>query len=293
VLIGHKVQHNAAALRTALLGKKMVRFEAPLMDSLLPQVGRTIEEVRNLNKSIEIIWDNGIVLNTRMKMMSSWDVYRDGDTWRKDAARADVLIEVQDWVAVCFNTPEIDVYHDFDPRRHPILGKLGPDLSHVDADIEEAVDRMMEYEERDETVAEVLLDQRVVRGVSNVFRCEILWACEMHPWANIGTLKRAECRELLTLAHEMLQNADTSLDHLAIYGRQGKSCARCGVVAKVNHHGEANRVLYWCAGCQTSHEPLVRPNFTPLYIERDVSMGDSHPAAKQFMSEIISLRDVG
>jgi len=293
VLIGHKVQHNAAALRTALLGKKMVRFEAPLMDSLLPQVGRTIEEVRNLNKSIEIIWDNGIVLNTRMKMMSSWDVYRNGDTWRKDAARADVLIEVQDWVAVCFNTPEIDVYHDFDPRRHPILGKLGPDLSQIDADIEEAVDRMMEYEERDETVAEVLLDQRVVRGVSNVFRCEILWACEMHPWANIGTLKRAECRELLTLAHEMLQNADTSLDHLAIYGRQGKSCARCGVVVKVNHHGEANRVLYWCAGCQTSHEPLVRPNFTPLYIERNASMGDSHPAAKQFMSEIISLRDVG
>jgi endonuclease-8 len=293
VLIGSKVQHNAAALRTALLGKKMVRFEAPLMDSLLPRVGRTIEEVRNLDKSIEIIWDNGIVLNTRMKMMSSWDVYRNGDTWRKDAARADVLIEVQDWVAVCFNTPEIDVYHDFDPRRHPILGKLGPDLSQIDADIEEAVDRMMEYEERDETVAEVLLDQRVVRGVSNVFRCEILWACEMHPWANIGTLKRAECRELLTLAHEMLQNADTSLDHLAIYGRQGKSCARCGVVVKVNHHGEANRVLYWCAGCQTSHEPLVRPNFTPLYIERNASMGDSHPAAKQFMSEIISLRDVG
>jgi len=293
VLIGSKVQHNAAALRTALLGKKMVRFEAPLMDSLLPRVGRTIEEVRNLDKSIEIIWDNGIVLNTRMKMMSSWDVYRNGDTWRKDAARADVLIEVQDWVAVCFNTPEIDVYHDFDPRRHPILGKLGPDLSQIDADIEEAVDRMMEYEERDETVAEVLLDQRVVRGVSNVFRCEILWACEMHPWANIGTLKRAECRELLTLAHEMLQNADTSLDHLAIYGRQGKSCARCGVVVKVNHHGEANRVLYWCAGCQTSHEPLVRPNFTPLYVERDASMGDSHPAAKQFMSEIISLRDVG
>jgi hypothetical protein len=33
-----------------------------------------------------------------------------------------------------------------------------------------------------------------------------LWACEMHPWANIGTLKRADCRELLTLAHEMFGN---------------------------------------------------------------------------------------
>jgi len=271
----------------------MVRFEAPQMDSIVPEVGHTIEEVRNLDKSIEIIWDNGIVLNTRMKMTSSWDVYRKGDTWRKNAKHADILIDVQDWLAVCFDTPEIDVYHDFDPRRHPILGKLGPDLALLDADIEEAVDRMMEYEERDETVADVLLDQRVVRGVSNVFRCEILWACELHPYANIGTLKRAECRELLTLAHEMLQNADVSSDNLAIYGRQGKSCVRCGDLVKVNHHGEANRVLYWCAGCQTAHEPLVRPNFTPLYIERDASMGDSHPAAKQFMNEIISLRDAG
>ena len=64
MLIGNKVQHNAAALRTALLGKKMVRFEAPQMDSIVPRVGHTIEEVRNLDKSIEIIWDNGIVLNT-------------------------------------------------------------------------------------------------------------------------------------------------------------------------------------------------------------------------------------
>ena len=57
MLIGNKVQHNAAALRTALLGKKMVRFEAPQMDSIVPEVGHTIEEVRNLDKSIEIIPD--------------------------------------------------------------------------------------------------------------------------------------------------------------------------------------------------------------------------------------------
>ena len=72
----------------------MVRFEAPQMDSIVPEVGHTIEEVRNLDKSIEIIWDNGIVLNTRMKMTSSWDVYRKGDTWRKNAKHADILIDV-------------------------------------------------------------------------------------------------------------------------------------------------------------------------------------------------------
>ncbi|WP_276835601.1 AraC family ligand binding domain-containing protein, partial [Chryseobacterium cucumeris] len=61
-------------------------------------------------------------------------------------------------------------------------------------DIEECVDRMMQYEDKDATVSEVLLDQRVVSGVGNVFRCEIMWACEVHPWARIGEMKRAECR---------------------------------------------------------------------------------------------------
>ena len=292
-MLGHKVQHDAAALRTALLGKKMTRFEAPNLASIKPAIGHAIEEIRDSEKSIEIIWDDGVVLNTRMKLTSSWGVYRDGDTWRKDKKHADVLIDVDDWIAVCFDTPEVDSYHDFDPRRHPILGKLGPDFSLTATDIEEAVDRMMEYEERDETIAEVLLDQRVLRGVSNVFRCEILWACEIHPWASIGTLKLAECRELLTLAHDMLHDSPQAANELAVYGRQGKACPRCADPIKVNHHGEANRVLYWCAGCQTAHEPLVRPNFTPLYIERSDSISDPHPAARMFLNEIISLRDAG
>ena len=63
---------------------------------------------------------------------------------------------------------------------------------------------------------------------------------------------------------------------LAVYGRQGKHCHRCGDVIKVTHHGEAHRVLYWCPNCQTAHQPLMRPNFTPLYMERGSTSGISH-----------------
>jgi endonuclease-8 len=276
---------SAAALRTALLGKELLRFEAPQLIGIRPSVGRVIEEVRSHGKHIEIIWDDGVVLNTHLRKFGSWNLYRAGESWKKSKDRASAVIVVSDWIAVCFNSAVVETYKDFDPRRHPILGRRGPDLCRADADLEECVDRIINYQERDTPIADVLLDQRVMCGVGNVYRCELLWACEMHPWAHVGSLKRGECREMVMLASEMIQ---ANLDHtprsiavhfgggLAVYGRQGKHCHRCGDVIKVTHHGEAHRVLYWCPNCQVIHQPLMRPNFTPVYIERDISRGILH-----------------
>ena len=57
---GDTIYRTAVALRTALLGKKMVDFEAPRLVGLRPQVGQTIEEVRSRGKHLEIIWDDGV-----------------------------------------------------------------------------------------------------------------------------------------------------------------------------------------------------------------------------------------
>ena len=274
------IYRSAAALRTALLGKELFRFEAPQLIGIRPSVGRVVEEVRSHGKNVEIIWDDGVVLHTHLRMFGSWELYRAGERWKKSKDRASVVIVVSDWIVVCFNAAIVETYRDFDPRRHPILGRRGPDLCRADADLEECVDRIMNYQERDTPIADVLLDQRVMCGVGNVYRCELLWACEIHPWAHVGSLKRGECREMVMLASEMiLANLDytprgTAAEFSgsrAVYGRQGKHCQRCGDLIKVTHHGEAHRVLYWCPNCQITHQPLMRPNFTPVYIERDQS----------------------
>jgi endonuclease-8 len=146
---------------------------------------------------------------------------------------------------------------------------------------------MMSYDPVETSIAEVLLDQRVMCGVGNVYRCELLWATELHPWAKVGDLSRDECRDLVDLAHEMLRanvsrtariTAPNVDGGLAVYGRQGKKCARCGELVRVTHHGEANRVLYWCSGCQTVHTPSVT---APRRLIDDTPT-DQHPAARVF-----------
>ena len=287
----NSVYRTAVTLRTALIGKQTLAFDALGCDGIRPSIGHTIEEVRTFGKNIEIVWDDGVVLHSTFRLSGSWHLYRRGEQWSKPRDRAQVVIAVSDWIAVCFGAVSLETFRDFDPRRHPILGKLGPNISHHDVDIEECVDRMMHYEDREATVSEVLLDQRVVSGISNVFRCEILWACEIHPWARVGELKRAECRELLLLAQESL--IAQIPNEMAVYGRQGKSCQRCGDLIRVAHHGEASRVLYWCPGCQLGHQPLVSPNITPLSIDRTPVFGDIHPASHILMNELATMRGDG
>ncbi|KRO37375.1 MAG: hypothetical protein O3A24_06015 [Actinobacteria bacterium] len=287
----NSVYRTAVTLRTALIGKQTLAFDALGCDGIRPAVGHTIEEVRTFGKNIEIVWDDGVVLHSTFRLTGSWHLYRRGERWSKPRDRAQVVIAVSDWIAVCFGAISLETFRDFDPRRHPILGKLGPNISHHDVDIEECVDRMMHYEDREATVSDVLLDQRVVSGIGNVFRCEILWACEIHPWACASELKRAECRELLLLAQESL--IAQIPNEMAVYGRQGKSCHRCGDLIRVAHHGEASRVLYWCPGCQIGHQPLVSPNITPLSIDRTPVFGDTHPASHVLMNELATMRGDG
>jgi endonuclease-8 len=290
---GDAIYRMAATLRTALIGRPMVDFDAPGLDGVQPQSGGTIEEVRSHGRTIELVWDDGVVLETRLRPFGAWHVYRPEERWRRSGQRMRAVIDVGDWLAVCFGAV-VESYRDYDPRRHPMLGRIGPDLSREDADLDECVTRMTSYPERDESIAEVLLDQRVMVGLGNVYRCEILWACEIHPWAAIGELKAAECRELVELAAETLRTnriaERAGSSELAVYGRQGQPCTRCGDLVKVTHHGEAHRVLYWCPGCQIAHEPMLRPNFTPLGVARSDEFGDTHPAARQFMSEIAATR---
>jgi endonuclease-8 len=256
---GDTIHRTAAALRASVLGKPVTVFYAPRLTGITPAVGAVIERVEARGKHLEIGFDDGVVLHTHMRMSGSWHLYRQGEQWRKPARQARVVIEVPGWQAVCFNAPVVETYRNVELTPHPALGGLGPDLCRADADIGEGVRRMGRLCEAETTVAEALLDQRVVAGVGNVYKSEVLWACELHPFTPVGALDEGQRRVLLQTAARLLRaNLDRptrvtvpgSPDGVAVYGRFGKPCLRCGTPIEVRKHGEQARVTYWCPGCQ-------------------------------------------
>ena len=65
---GDTIHRTAAALRPALIGQRLEKFEAPRLVGLRPQIGSVIEAVEATGKHLEITFDDGIVLHTHMRM---------------------------------------------------------------------------------------------------------------------------------------------------------------------------------------------------------------------------------
>ena len=112
-----------------------------------------------------------------------------------------------------------------------------------------------------------LLDQQLVSGIGNIYADEALWRASLH-WARpTETLNGPEVSRLLAAVREVLGEAlvagGTSFDDLyvnvngesgyferslAVYGREGFPCLRCGT--PVRRDSFMNRSAYTCPRCQ-------------------------------------------
>ncbi len=131
------------------------------------------------------------------------------------------------------------------------------------SDLTECVERIPQFCDEDTTAAEMLLDQRIACGVGNVYKSEVLWACGVHPFTPVSALDLDTRFALIDTAASFLQaNLDQparvtlpgSAEGVAVYGRYGKPCYRCGLPIEVQRHGEQSRVTYWCDGCQEERQ---------------------------------------
>ncbi len=241
----------------------MIRFESPKLIGITPRAGRTIESVESHGRHLEVVWDDAVVLHTHLRMSGSWHLYRHADAWQRPHHEMRALIGVAGWNAVCFNAPQVETFRMPDASRHPGLGGVGPDLGRADADLGRCVDLLLAYDDPLASVAEVLLDQRVFCGLGNVYRCEVLWAGRLSPYALIGELPEADAVRLVNVAAKLLRANLHASDRItvpgvaggpAVYGRNGQPCQRCGETVEARPAG-GTRTLYWCPGCQVRLDP--------------------------------------
>lgn len=112
-----------------------------------------------------------------------------------------------------------------------------------------------------------LLDQTLVSGVGNIYADEALWRSRLHYARPTRTLPGPAARTLLGHVRDVMTAAlaegGTSFDSLyvdvngesgyfdralAVYGRQGRPCPRCG--APVRRDAFMNRSSFSCPTCQ-------------------------------------------
>ena len=182
-------------------------------------------------------------------------------------------------MAVCFDAPVVELLETRALAIHPVLSALGPDLLDPGVRPDLALARLRQAGPVVATIGEALLDQRILAGIGNVYRSEILFIERVNPFAPIEALADPELEGLIGTARRLLQanvadgpgpgrTMDRRPTHgrtttgfareaagsaLWVYRKTGRPCRRCGTPIRVASLGRENpRWVWWCPRCQAS-----------------------------------------
>lgn len=152
-----------------------------------------------------------------------------------------------------------------------IIDRLGPDPLRDDGDPDRAF-AMIRRSGR--SMAELLMDQKVLSGVGNVYRCEVLFRHRLNPATAGKSVKRKtwqaiweDLREIMPigLAAQQIYTMEDQLEKARaelvatgrigrhrrkyyVYKRQNLACRVCG--STIRTRVVAGRNLFWCGNCQ-------------------------------------------
>jgi endonuclease-8 len=181
-----------------------------------------------------------------------------------------VLVATAQFEAVGFNLPVAEFLTLAAMRRQEDLRKMGPDLLGAEFDDADALSRLRMRDSS--SIADALINQRVVAGAGNVYKSEVLFLCRIDPATCVKELTDDRLREILATARKLLRanvndpqrgivtytgyrrttRRSDPAERLYVYGRARKPCRRCGTPIRVRAQGPHARLTYWCPTCQSS-----------------------------------------
>jgi endonuclease-8 len=259
---GDTVLITSRRLHAALAERPVTRFDlrVPAL-ALADLTGSTVLEVVARGKHILIRFDTGQTLHSHLRMDGSWRVAAAGSRPRGRDFEIRALVGNSQWLAAGFRLHDLALVPSTEEAG--LVGHLGPDLLSPDFDREAALRRFADQPGRE--IGEALLDQRLVAGIGNVYKCELLFMRRLDPWLPVGEV--ADLPALLDDAVRLLRGNLGGYSRSTtgwrqpgqqfwVYGRAGKACRVCGTAIERDEgrpSGQSapdERITYFCPRCQ-------------------------------------------
>jgi endonuclease-8 len=245
------------------------------VDDNTPLMGRTVERVEAQGKWCLIYFSGDLVLTSHMLMSGSWHIYRTGERWKQPHRAMRVVVTCEDMQAVLFNAQLAEFHTARSLERSSQVPKLGPDVLSTEFSIETGVRALQQRatSHPEDEIAVVLLNQRVMAGLGNVYKSEVAFAAGVNPFRQMRTITPREMERMVDVSQRYMQanvkdggtlgegivtysgprrttGAMDRSDRTWVYGRQGQECRRCGTPIEMRKQGVAVRSTYWCPVCQ-------------------------------------------
>src|SRR3954451_10969590 len=262
-----EVETTVRGLSKVLEGRRIERVEArrPDLRQALPNdlgqrlTGARVTGVGRRAKYGLLETDRGDTLVFHLGMSGHWRI-DPSDIGKHDH----FIIETEDGRRLVLNDARrfgsLDLVPTSALGEWPTFKALGPEP--LDIDAQELRRRLSG---RTAPIKLLLLDQRIIAGLGNIYVCEALYRAGIHPRRAGGSISLERLRRLVPAIHDVLAEAiaaggstlrdfaspDGELGYFsksfAVYDREGKPCV-CG--GKVRRIVQGGRSTFYCPGCR-------------------------------------------
>lgn len=281
-----EVETVRGGLAPVLEGRRLARVEArrpdlrfPFPDDFVQRLtGATILRLERRAKYLMGRLDRGETLVMHLGMSGRFEIARPEGEVRPgqfhyaadpDPKHAHVVFETDDGAKVTY----------YDPRRfgymalvntatldlHPWFAGLGPEPLSEAFDARRLQDAFAGRKQGPKTL---LLDQRIVAGLGNIYVCEALNRARISPFKPAGGIAKARLERLVQAVREVLTEAiaaggSTLRDYAAadgalgyfqhrfrVYDREGRPCSNDGCKGVIDREVQAGRSTFFCPVCQ-------------------------------------------
>lgn len=252
---GDSIAKAAGRIRPLLVGNEVVSVygTAPQIRTNSSRLlGRRVDGVRTFGKHLVVDFEHGISVRVHLGMPGRWHVM---SADRRPPGAARVVLTTTAHHICCFAAPEVEVARTAAIEKG--LERLGPDVLADDFEPGQLVERARTR--RSQPVAEVILDQRVVAGIGNVYKSELLFLAGVNPGTPIEEVPDSRLLDIASRARQLLglnvrAGARSTTGERSrgremwVYDRAGRPCRRCA--SEIETGRLAGRVTYWCPNCQ-------------------------------------------
>lgn len=261
---GHAVARWADALRE-LIGERVEEIQVPprWRERAEKIPGATLTQVRTHGKHLVLQFSNDWVVHTHAMQYGSWQIGPLGQELRKEARFARLRLTTPRHEVVFFHGPVMEVLSLDELAKHERFTSLGPDLLHDDFPVDSVIDAIQAQGDRE--IGDLILDQRVVSGIGNIYKSEGLFLATIHPRRAASEVSGEELRilfeELIPLMQEgrrqqgWIMTLPPDLQFAPwmrnwVYQRRGQPCFVCATKIEMFRQGEFQRTTYFCPHCQ-------------------------------------------
>ena len=262
-----EVETTVRGLEHVLKGRRIVRVEARranLRRSFPDDLGQRLTgaKVTSLGRRAKyglVHTDREDTMIFHLGMSGSWRINHS-----KLEKHDHLLLETDDGNRLALNDPRrfgsVDLVPTNELAEWPVFKVLGPEP--LDITAQELKQRLAG---RAAPIKLLLLNQRIIAGLGNIYVCEALFRAAIHPRRVGGSISIERLRRLVPAIHDVLAEAiaaggstlkdfaapDGELGYFSksfsVYGREGQPCG-CG--AKVRRIVQGGRSTFYCPRCQ-------------------------------------------